>query len=401
MMAHSRYRIMAVAIALALGGCSTRVVPDGPDDAFDASANPDGQNADDSSDQLHFDVADATAPSTRVLAVGRSHICATRDGALYCWGANESAQCGADHSPTVAPFHVVDDVIDACGGYLHSCAVTGRGEAFCWGASGELRGDSTPGPAGFYPVPVLSDVSRVACGAAFTCALLRDSTMRCWGANRNGELGLPESTTSSLPIDGPRLSGVARMAVGASHACALRVDGSLWCWGANSSGQVGAESLDDVVTPRRVELSGRAIEVTLGAYHTCALVDGGALYCWGGNQAGALDPDPQRPRSARNPLPVRVALPGNVDEVAAGALHTCVLSSGTIRCWGDDSVGQSAGGSVITPHGGAVFNSLTAGSNDSCVFSDDNLECWGDGRSGQLLNGGMPSPRPTPVNFAP
>jgi alpha-tubulin suppressor-like RCC1 family protein len=32
---------------------------------------------------------------------------------------------------------------------------------------------------------------------------------------------------------------VVSVAAGGAHTCAIKKDGSLWCWGANTSGQLG------------------------------------------------------------------------------------------------------------------------------------------------------------------
>jgi len=37
----------------------------------------------------------------------------------------------------------------------------------------------------------------------------------------------------------PGLTDVTRVAAGAAHSCAIRGDGTVWCWGSNTSGQLG------------------------------------------------------------------------------------------------------------------------------------------------------------------
>ena len=67
-----------------------------------------------------------------------------------------------------------------------------------------------------------------------------------------------------------------------SHLCVLD-DGSLKCWGYNNHGQLGIGTNTNQNTPQQVSLGiGRtAVSVSAGTYHTCAVLDDGSLKCWG------------------------------------------------------------------------------------------------------------------------
>ncbi len=96
----------------------------------------------------------------------------------------------------------------------------------------------------------------------------------------------------------------------------------------------------------------------------------------------------------------------NVTEVALGELHTCARRpTGTVRCWGDDTQGQTGTGGtvadaglVITPayvEGITDARSIAAGRSHSCiVHATGRVACWGYNFSGQLGDG-SPSPRST------
>ena len=80
----------------------------------------------------------------------------------------------------------------------------------------------------------------------FTCAVLNDGSLKCFGTNNQGQLG----TGSYLPPAGnlPATAdlGTGRTAtdisLGSEHACAALDDGTIKCWGQNDKGQVGTGS---------------------------------------------------------------------------------------------------------------------------------------------------------------
>ena len=89
----------------------------------------------------------------------------------------------------------------------------------------------------------------VAASPGHTCAVLDDHSVKCWGDNSFGQLGLgdtknrggkPNEMGEKLPaVDlGPGRTALA-VATGDAHTCALLEDHTVKCWGWNRSGQVG------------------------------------------------------------------------------------------------------------------------------------------------------------------
>jgi uncharacterized repeat protein (TIGR02543 family) len=331
------------------------------------------------------------------IAGGYIHTCAvTSTGAAKCWGDNDYGQVGdgtgGPGSEVLAPVDVsglTSGVTAIAAGGDHACAVKSGGTVECWGKnySGQL-GDGTSGVR-TAPVDVAgltSGVAAVSAGGNHTCAITGAGALKCWGANLNGQLG-----------DGtkyPRLTrvGVSGLASGTAsvaasmlrHTCALTIGGAVKCWGANASGQLGDGTLDTRLTP--VVVSGLSTGVTAiaaGADHTCAVTSPGGVKCWGANASGQLGDGTQTARST----PVAVSgLESGVTAIAAGGAHTCALTNaGAVKCWGANSAGQLGDGTQdmrLTPVDvtdlGSGVTAIAAGAEHTCaITSGGGLKCWG------------------------
>jgi alpha-tubulin suppressor-like RCC1 family protein len=190
-------------------------------------------------------------------------------------------------------------------------------------------------------------IVKVAAGSAsaHACAVTSAGGAVCWGANFSGQLGDGTTTDRTVPVAVSGLTNVAAMAVGSSQTCALTSEGSVSCWGYNADGQLGDGTTTNRSTP--VAVNGLASEVTAiatGGLHTCALTSGGGVLCWGDNEDGALGDG----TTTNHPAPVAVSgLASRVTAIAAGAAHTCALSSGGgVSCWGYNFYGQLGDGTT-------------------------------------------------------
>jgi alpha-tubulin suppressor-like RCC1 family protein len=95
------------------------------------------------------------------------------------------------------------------------------------------------------PVSLASGADKIASGLAFTCALLTDKSIKCFGDNKSGQLGLRDfnsrgESSSQMGASLPRtLSSTASaeiLDIGASaeRGCALLSSNHLSCWGQGS-----------------------------------------------------------------------------------------------------------------------------------------------------------------------
>ena len=348
------------------------------------------------------------------IAANGDHTCALiADGGIKCWGRNRSGQLGdgttTDHSVPVDVIGLTSDINAVTVGKDYTCALTVDGGVKCWGYNGYGQlGDGTQ-ITRQQPVDVIgltSGVDTIATGGDHTCAVTDSGGAKCWGFNTYGQLGDNTTTNRNEPVDVTWLtSGVSDITVGWDHTCALTIDGGIKCWGNNRDGQLGdGTSFNNRITPVNVVgLVSGVSHVTAGFSHTCALTAGGGVKCWGWNFAGQLGNGTNYPHN----MPVDVTgLTSGVKTVAAGGLHTCVvIDSDGVKCWGDNTSGQIGDGVTIRrsiPMDvldlGSDVNTADTGRHFTCVLkASDGVKCWGMNWYGQLGDG-TTNDRNTPVN---
>ncbi len=218
-------------------------------------------------------------------------------------------------------------------------------------------------------------VASVTLGATHGCALLRDHTVRCWGANTTGQLGDGTTTDRRLPLPVTDLEHVVNVSAGSGHTCAVLEDGAARCWGDNRSGQLGEGTTGEHDLTHAVSNLDDAVEIAAGAAHTCARKRGGTVVCWGDNTHGELGDGTHTQQTA----PVVVRGVTGVAQIVAGDGFSCArLGDGAVRCWGGANPLRSFGETARSPLGavrGAV--SLAANGTGVCAaLSGGAVRCW-------------------------
>lgn len=221
-------------------------------------------------------------PSTqhvRQVSASPVQTCALTDERVSCWGRRAQSLAEAD-------------VESICAGFAHACAVK-DGQVRCWGSNkyGQLGHNEaqyvSPETAEVLQLP---QVDSVHCGDFHTCALTDTGDVACWGRGDEGQLGR-EGTEDLEPdraFEKVVLTDVAALDLGGKTSCAIHSDGTIKCWGDNEFGQLGVGSTTDSATPQLVELGQFATQVSVGVGHVCALTNEGGVRCWGRNDHGQL-----------------------------------------------------------------------------------------------------------------
>lgn len=323
------------------------------------------------------------------IDAGNGHACAlaTLASAPKCWGLGANGQLGnsatASSSTPVTVSGLSTATTISAGGALGgaergmTCARRTSGKVSCWGrnANGQLGDNTTtdrstpvtvqidtdPDP-GNTVLADLTGVTEVVTGGFHTCALISDSSVRCWGFNGSGQLGDATTTqrhtavrvqTDTDPdVDVP-LTGVTALAAGANHTCARLTDDTVKCWGDNGSGQLGDGTTAAKNVPTAVSgfdgglPAAEAKLLTAGDAHTCVTRGDGGMSCWGANGSGQLGDGSTSGSST--PVSAYGDAPDEANPfilaISASRHNTCArLLDTTVSCWGDNARGQLGDG---------------------------------------------------------
>ena len=270
--------------------------------------------------------------------------------------------------PGVGGTGVLSGAESVCAGQAHACAVTDAG-VVCWGwnFSGQL------GSTGDQPLLVdgvsggtLSGIEEVACGSDHTCARLDDNRVVCWGAGSSGQLGTGAEPVSAPPaivlgVDGVGELSATSITAGGGFSCAVMMDGSVACWGNNNEGRLGIDddSATESTVPVLVSNTGgtgpltTVISVDAGPAHACAVLMDGRVACWGSATFGGLGQS-LPPSGTDRPVIVTETSGsgelGGADEVSVGNLFTCARLGSEVACWGANSNGNFGDGTDTDTH---------------------------------------------------
>ena len=391
--------------------------------------------------------------AARSITTGFAHSCALLDdGSVRCWGNNQAGQLGRGNTanrgdgPNEMGLPAVDlgtgrTATAISAGALHTCALLDDGTVKCWGwndkgqlglGNTEDQGDD-PGEMGDALLPVELGTGRTATAISVagktSCARLDNGTVKCWGENHVGQLGLGDTDNRGDQQDemGDELPAVelgtgrtaAAISAGDWHQCALLDNATVKCWGVNDVGQLGlgnttphgdvAGTMGDALPTVDLGTGRTATAISAGPYsHSCALLDNGTVKCWGRNDSGQLGLGAPGSRG-NNPDEMGDDLPAvdlgtgrTATAISAGDANTCVLlDDATVKCWGWNNTGELGLGDTVARGGGAgemgdalpavdlgtgrTATAVTMGSIHTCAVLDNGtVKCWGQNYAGML-----------------
>ena len=323
-------------------------------------------------------------------------------GEVKCTGSNPYGQIGIGN--TIDPIgessgHVGDtlpvvnlgsgvNVTSIVSGMNHNCALTTEGKVKCFGSNGlgqlglgdntnrgtssSDMGDNLP----FLDFGTNIEVASIHCGfsAHHNCVILSAPAasaqkIKCWGFNGYWVLGYNDNRFrgvnvgemgDNLPlVDLGTESRVKQLAIGYVWTCVLLIDNVLKCYGNGQSGQLGSGSTDissagNMVPSVPID-SGKIVKfVAAGQQHTCIVYDDSVtMKCVGYNAQGQLGQGDTQDRgiTPETMIPNITAIDLGTGSLQIASIHTGQLFScvvfidSSIKCFGDNSIGQLAIGS--------------------------------------------------------
>lgn len=282
-------------------------------------------------------------------------------GHLACWGLDKWGEVGngttEKYVTTPTAISLPGRVEEVSRGGWTTCALvwgnaSEPGVGYCWGDNAEGGvGDGSTSTDVDIPTRVKDlndDVTQIAAGGVFGCALLKAGLVQCWGDNRDGDLGDNSTIRSSVPVTVSGLTGVVQLALGVSFGCALLKTGAVECWGENDSGSLGnglGVTSHVPVAVRGINASNPAVSIAAGTQTACATLRSGAVECWGDNTDGELG----NGSSASDSLvPVAVSgLTSNGGVASSSGFGFCALDMSDVAyCWGSNTYGQLGDGKI-------------------------------------------------------
>ncbi len=360
----------------------------------------DGSKSERNSPVQVMDIDDATQ-----ISLGMETSCALREnGTVACWGRNLEQRVnvsGSEDEHMPKAIEGMAEVKQLEVGTLHICAIQGEeGQLVCVGLDHGINP-----PSGYQTVLSVESsgydgVTDLAAGGAITC-FEKDDKWRCWGHSYRGQLGLPgkEAVVAADAGPVPSLVDVNRIVAGDAGACAIDNAGGVYCWGYDDHSVVKMQGLEPV---KDVVLSPSSYE-----RHVCALTRAGRVVCWGDNDSGQLGDGTDSPRempvlvvAAKSTEFVANAgkatprgVPFIADQIAAGYDETCALKSDQVWCWGDrhnrvlsDPLRHRRSPERVSDIDDPV--EIVAGFGFMCArLSSGAVRCWGENDKKQLGDG--------------
>ena len=325
----------------------------------------------------------------RSFTMGHDSFCMILDdgkgeesGPVKCWGGNNVGQLGVGNTKKQSSPQSVDlgegrtaKFLETSG--LHTCAILDDNSVKCWGSNtfGELGLEKR---GGYMTTPQALDlegdtVKSIRLAAYSTCILFTDNGLTCFS-----------DKIEDIDFGG----SIKDFRLGQRHICAILDDGSLKCRGYNNFSQLGigkTKGKDYYPTAQLVNLGNgnTAKFIALGFDITCAILNDNSVKCWGRNDSGEVGVGDKREREL--PTVVDLGKGQGAKFISATNEQACaILEDASVKCWGS-TAGLAPSDKVIDLGGGTV-KSIGLGYPYNCALLENGrVRCWQRGKLTSFL----------------
>ena len=401
------------------------------------------------------------------IATGQDHMCALMvNGTVECVGNNSTGELGNNStisSTTPVLVYGITNAIDISAGTDFSCAVLATGRVTCWGQNNWAQLGVGLAGGGYKTIPEpmysIENARSITSERSFSCAVTTANTSYCWGIDITRSVLAASASSNAVSL-------TTSSGMNSSQWANTRCSNDVWCqgiWNVTGGANFGVADFDYfglITVPKAqattlgqvssIYIGGNAghtkvatsygqggvnlgtenstcviktdasltcfgiftvgsgladvSSVALGNNHACAVIKDGTIKCWGNNSLGQFG---NAGASAPGVSVYQVQGINNATKVFADGDHTCaILSDGKVFCWGVGTSGELGQGSTASSNipvqalGVLDPVSMSMGPQSSCAtFADNSSKCWGLNTSGQLNIGSTSSvSTPTSVN---
>lgn len=340
--------------------------------------------------------AKSTTPTT--MSAGGNVTCMKHsDDTARCWGFGNWGQLtnsGRESKFSPYPLNLMG-IYSVEVGARHICAILMDSSVKCWGTAsfGEIGTGVASVSQQVTPQPVsITGVTQLALSEQFTCALINDGSVKCWGYNYEGVFGNGTTMDSTAPVNGP-VGPFTQISANKNSVCGLMSDQTIKCWGNNSTGQLGTNDVVNYTTPMSVFGISNATQLASGDGFHCALLGDSSVKCWGAGTLGQLGTGTLGNYATPQTVQGVTGMAGLAKGGGGKANHMCAYSSSTVKCWGQNYLNQTginntSIGQVLSATDVLGVNNIVSvvrGTNHTCALKTDGKSmCWGDNKDGQL-----------------
>uniref|UniRef100_A0A8C5X7T2 X-linked retinitis pigmentosa GTPase regulator n=1 Tax=Malurus cyaneus samueli TaxID=2593467 RepID=A0A8C5X7T2_9PASS len=274
--------------------------------------------------------------------------CVLESGAVFTFGKSKFAE----DIPSKFWFKNDKPVLISCGDE-HTAIITGKGKLYMFGSNdwGQLGLGSKNTVSKPTCVKALKpEKPKLAvCGRNHTLVYTERGNVYAAGGNSEGQLGLgdtEERTTFHIIRFFTNQHKIKQLSAGSYTSAAVTEDGQLFVWGDNSEGQIGLANEASVSVPCKVDVGKPISSVSCGYYHSALITADGELYTFGEAANGKLGLLPEQLKNNRVPQPV-LGIVEKVNKVACGGEHTVVLTETDVYTFGLGQYGQLGHGTFV------------------------------------------------------